>query len=109
MADYLLVRSPGFGYALAMRLKEYQVRLSCQKLLHGLRAKQLIVLKKSEGECQKKMEELFIKELRAEEEINREAEKLLAQYETRSGGELDRQKMFQLIKRQLAKDRGFIL
>lgn len=92
-----------------MRLKGVHVKLSCQKLLHGLRAKQLVVLKRGENEVLAKMEEIFIRELKVEDEIDREAEKLLAQYEAKMGNEIDRQKMFQLIKKQLVKDRGVII
>ena len=92
-----------------MRLKEFQVRFACQKLLHGLRSRELIVLKKPESEILSKMEGIFIKELRIEDDINREAEQLLLQYEKKVGEEIDRQKMFQLIKKQLIKDRGVII
>lgn len=92
-----------------MRLKEFQVKQICQKLLLTLRAKQLIILKKSEGECLAKMQEIFIKDLRVEDDINREAEKLLDQYAAKMGTNIDRQKMFQLIKKQLIKDKGVVV
>jgi len=92
-----------------MRLREFQVKQVCQKLLLTLRAKQLIILKKPESICLTKMEEIFIKELKVEDEINRDAEKLLAQYENQMGSQIDRQKMFQLIKKQLIKERNVII
>ncbi len=92
-----------------MRLKEFQVKQICQKLLLTLRAKQLINLKKKEGEILAKMEEIFIKDLKVEDDINREAEKLLEQYARQMGDKIDRQKMFQLIKKQLIKDKNVVV
>lgn len=92
-----------------MRLKEFQVKQICQKLLHSLRAKQLIVLKRSEQQILSKMEEIFIKDLRVEDEINREAEKLLDQYEQKMGTNIDRHKMFLMIKKQLVKQKGVVI
>ncbi len=92
-----------------MRLKEFQVKQICLKTLHTLRSKQLIVLKRSEQEILSKMEEIFIKDLRVEDEINREAEKLLDQYEQKMGTNIDRHKMFLMIKKQLVKQKGVVI
>ncbi|NDD04546.1 MAG: DUF507 family protein [Proteobacteria bacterium] len=78
-------------------------------MLLGLKAKQLIQLKKPAQEVLAKMQEIFIKDLKVEDDINREAEKILAQYEAQMGDKIDRQKMFQMIKKQLVKDKGVIL
>ncbi len=92
-----------------MRLKEAQVKVICQKILLTLRSKQLINLKKLESEVLAKMEEIFIHDLRVEDEINKEAEKLLEQYTRSMGKDVDRQKMFQMIKKQLIKDKNVII
>ena len=92
-----------------MRLKEIQVKQICQKLLLSLRAKQLITLKKTESEVLAKMEEIFIADLKVEDTINREAEKILQQYAAKMGNNIDRDKMFQMIKKQLVKDKGVVI
>ena len=92
-----------------MRLSEFQVKQVCQKLLLGLRAKQLVELKKPEREILAKMAEMFIKDLKVEDDINREAEKILTQYETQMGDKIDRQKMFRMFKKQLVKDKNVII
>lgn len=92
-----------------MRLSEFQVKQICQRLVQGLRAKQLMTLKKPEPEVLAKMAEIFIKDLKVEDDINREAEKILAQYEAQMGDKIDRQKMFQMIKKQLVKDKNVII
>jgi len=92
-----------------VRVKEFQIRLVCQKVLDGLRAKGLIRLRLAEAQVMTRMIEIFVAELKLEDEINAEAEKILKQYESQMGGQIDRQKMFQMIKKQLAKDRGVVL
>jgi hypothetical protein len=92
-----------------MRLKEFQVKQLCQKVLVTLRSKQLIKEKSSEPEILAKMEQIAIKDLKVEDEINLEAEKILAQYERQMGDKIDRQKMFQMIKKQLVKDKGVVI
>ncbi len=92
-----------------MRLKEFQVKQICQKVLLTLRAKQLIVLKKSEAEVLAKMEQIFIADLKVEDDLNREAEKILAQYEAKMGDKIDRHKMLNMIKKQLIKDRNLVI
>lgn len=92
-----------------MRLSETQVKILCQKVLLTLRSKQLINLKSGEPETLKKMEDIFIADLKIEDAINREAEQLLNQYASKMGGNIDKEKMFQMIKRQLIKDRNVII
>jgi hypothetical protein len=69
----------------------------------------LVILKKSEPEVLKKMEEIFIADLKVEDDLNREAEKLLETYAAQMGDKIDRQKMFLMIKKQLIKDRNLVI
>lgn len=95
-----------------MRLKESQVKLLCQKLLVGLRSKQLIQLKKSDPEILNRMQEIFIKELRLEDDINLQAERILAENLRKlgvKGDQIDREKMFEMIKKQLIKEKNVIV
>lgn len=92
-----------------MRLSEFQVKVLCQKVLVALKSKKLIQFKKPEMEVLARMQEIFIKDLKVEDQINQEAEKILAQYEAQMGDKIDRQKMFQMIKKQLIKDKGVIV
>jgi hypothetical protein len=92
-----------------MRLSDFQVKQVCQKLLLSLRSKQLINLKKTEADILAKMHEIFLADLRVEDAINREAEKILDQYAVKMGDKIDRQKMFQMIKKQLIKDKNVVI
>jgi hypothetical protein len=79
------------------------------KILQTLKTQQLIILKKSEPEVLNKMEEIFIADLKVEDDINREAEKILEAYTAKMGDKIDRQKMFQMIKKQLIKDKNVVV
>lgn len=92
-----------------MRLSETQVRNICQKILQVLKTEHLIQFKSGEPEVLEKMTEIFIKDLRVEDDINKEAEKLLQQYTAKMGTGIDREKMFQMIKKQLIKDRKVVV
>lgn len=92
-----------------MRLKEDRIRLICQKVYSALRAKQLFQTTKTESEILKKMEEIFIQDLKVEDKLDAEVEKLLSQYSAKMAGNVDREKLFQLIKKQLIKDKNLII
>lgn len=95
-----------------MRLKESQVKLLCQKLWVGLRSKQLITPKKSDSEILNRMQEIFIKELKVEGDINLQAERILAENLRKlgvKGDQIDREKMFEMIKKQLIKEKNVIV
>ncbi len=92
-----------------MRLKPFQVKMVSQKILLALKSRQLVILKKSEQEVLKKMGEIFTADLKVEDDLNREAEKLLESYAAQMGDKIDRQKMFLMIKKQLIKDRNLVI
>ncbi len=92
-----------------MRLSETQVKLICQKVLQTLASHHLVSLKRSETEVLAKMQEIFITDLKVEDQVNREADKLLEQVAGKMGGNVDREKLFQMIKKQLIKDKNIII
>lgn len=92
-----------------MRLKEFQVKQLCQAVLSSLHAGNWIRPKRTEKEILTKMEGIFLADLRVEDEINREAERLLEQYASRAGENIDREQMFRMIKNQLIKDRKVVI
>lgn len=92
-----------------MRMREPQIKHLCQKLLLSLRSNQLITLTQSEASALKRMTEIFLANLKAEEDLNRDVEKLMQQYAENMGPAVDKEKMFKMIKKQLVKERGIIL
>lgn len=92
-----------------MRMKPDQIKTVCQKVLQTLKSKGLLHAKKGDTEILHRMEEIFAADLRVEDDINDQAQKILDQYAQKMGANFDRQKMFQLIKKQLIKDKGLVI
>jgi len=95
-----------------MRLKETQVKRLCAKFYETLRSRSLVKPIASDGQVQLRMEEIFLRDLRVEDDLNKEAHRLVDEHIAKApggAGTIDRQKLFLLIKRQLAKDRNLVL
>lgn len=92
-----------------MKIKQEQVERCCRLILEHLKEKKLIILKAPENKVYQKLVDTFLKNVKEEEQLEEQARALLEKTLESSSEDLDRQKMFLLIKRKLAKDRGFIL
>ncbi|MBI3019161.1 MAG: DUF507 family protein [Deltaproteobacteria bacterium] len=92
-----------------MRIRQEQVERACRLILEGLKQKKLITFKSPEAKVYQKLLETFQDNLKEEERIDEEAKRILEECLENSDPNLDRQKMFLMIKRKLAKDKGFIL
>ncbi len=92
-----------------MRIKQEQVDRACRLILESLKQKKIITFKTPEAKVYQKLVEIFNANLKEEELIDEEAKKILEASLQDSDPTLDRQKMFLMIKRKLAKDKGFIL
>ncbi len=56
------------------------------------------------------IEAQLLDELMVEDRLNAEVKRLMAKYEAQiAGGEIDSQKMFQMIKKKLVEERGIVL
>jgi hypothetical protein len=54
--------------------------------------------------------EIIEKELAVEDQLNQDARELMRQYQRQiESGQVDYQRLFTMIKRQLAKDRGLVI
>ena len=93
-----------------MKLEQKQIHYLCQKVLHELKAQDLIVFKGPEEAVLKRMMDEFEKNLRDEDNLEADAKKLLAQYQHEANAEgLNQAKLFMMLKKELAKKKGFIL
>jgi hypothetical protein len=91
-----------------MKIKQEQVHQVCRMILGKLEEKKLAVLKAPEEKIHQALVQTILSNLQEEARLHQEAERILEENIKESEG-LDRQKMFLMIKRKLAKDRGFIL
>jgi len=93
-----------------MRLSKEQVEKICKLILNHLKAKELIVFKAQEEAVLSRIVEIFLKDMRAEDELDKEVEKLLKVHEREiEAGRMDYRKMFSLTKTKLARERGIVL
>jgi len=91
-----------------MKLKQEEVQRVCRLVLERLKEKQLVVLKEAEDVVYKAMLQAFMKNLQDEEAIDVAAQKILEQ-NLEANPDVDQYKMLLLIKRKIAKDKGFVL
>ena len=70
----------------------------------------LSFFKTEEAVVMKRIPEIFLSDLKAEDEFDREVEKLLKTHSRElEGGEVNYKKMFNMVKSKLAKERDIIL
>lgn len=79
-------------------------------ILDRLKERDLIIFKVEEGVVLARIIDLFTKDLKAEDTLDREVEEIIKNYAGEiEKGRLDYRKMFNLIKNKLAKERGMVL
>jgi hypothetical protein len=70
----------------------------------------LLIFKAGEAIVLNRIVELFMQDLRAEDELDREVEDIIKTHAKEiEDGRMDYRRMFNLIKSKLARDRGIIL
>jgi hypothetical protein len=99
------------GRAGFMRLKDEQIGRLAEKIMEDLTKAALIELKKERGAALAAVKAAIVADIKGEESLEKDAEKLLDQNLAAMGGGagIDRQKMLKMIKEKLAKDRKIVL
>ena len=93
-----------------MKLTPEEVTLIVDKLLHTWKEEHLVTAKVPDTDLRVRLTDIFLHDLRVEDDLNKEIEGLLLKYEREfEKGTLDRRKMFNLIKAQLVKERRLVL
>jgi len=93
-----------------MRLSKEQVEKISRIVLDNLKAKELIIFKVPEETVLNRIVEIFLNDLKAEDELDREVEEILKGYAREiEAGRMDYRKMFSLTKGKLVKERGIVL
>ena len=93
-----------------MRLKEKEIEYTAWRILRKLKEKDEIIFFDSEEKVLERLINAITGELEKEDELNRRVEDLLKEHDTEiQRGSLDYRRMFQLIKKELAKKEGIIL
>ncbi|ABB30275.1 hypothetical protein GeomeDRAFT_2411 [Geobacter metallireducens RCH3] len=94
-----------------MKLKEAQIARLAEQVLERLITAGLINLKAERGVVLDRIKKAVASDAKGEEDLEREAERLLEQTLRSMGGGvgIDRHKMLKMIKERLAKEKGIVI
>ncbi len=93
-----------------MRLSKEQIEKIARQVLDNLKKKGLVVFKAREAVVLERIIDIFTADIRKEDELDREVEKILSQHTGEiESGRIDYRKMFNMIKHRLARERGMVL
>jgi hypothetical protein len=93
-----------------MKLKRDRISLLAKGMVAGLHDKRMITTTIPREELIKGLERVALEELMIEDRLNEEVREILKGYESQmKSGTVDYQKMFQMVKTKLVKDRGILL
>ncbi|HTP40868.1 MAG TPA: DUF507 family protein [Nitrospiria bacterium] len=93
-----------------MRMTHERIQTMAAAIVHRLVTQRAISVRNPETELVARVTALIEAELALEDQLNRDARELLKQYQRQiDSGQVDYQRMFTMVKRQLAKERGVIL
>jgi len=93
-----------------MRLTKERIHQIANSMAEHLFSEEMLSTALSKNQVGAKIEQMITDELMIEDRLNDEVRELLKAYESQiEKGQVDYQKMFQMIKRKLAKERGIIL
>lgn len=92
-----------------MKLKPEQITKLARIIYDHLTQEKLIEIRSSEKSILEKIESVLLTDAKKEDEIENEAKKMMEQFRPQvESGEIDYQKMYAMIKKQLIKDKNFI-
>ena len=93
-----------------MKLSREQVEKLVRVSLDRLKGKELIEFKADEKKVFERMVDIFLSDLRKEDDLDREVEALLKSHSGAMDSQrVDYRKMFGMIKNKLARERGMVL
>jgi hypothetical protein len=93
-----------------MRMTHERIETMANAIVHRLVAQRAIGVRGPESELAARVTALIEGEFALEDQLNRDARELLKQYQRQiDSGQIDYHRMFSMVKRQLAKERGIII
>ena len=93
-----------------MKISSEQTKYLCQKVFDELKNKGILVLKADDQVIIKRMIDEMEKNFKEEDAIDAEAKKMLVQYQSQiSDAGMNQSKLFNMLKKEIAKKKGFIL
>jgi len=93
-----------------MKLKPDQITKLSRIVYDHLTQEKLIQIRSSEAKILENIKGVFLADVKKEDEIETEAKKMMEKFRPQvESGEIDYQKMYTMVKKQLMKDKKFIL
>jgi len=92
-----------------MRITEDEIQRICHRVLAVWKEKKLAEFQQPDNAVLTFLHGTMLKNLQAEDELNKDVEVMLIKYEAQISAGMDRRKLFQMIKTQLAKERKIVL
>jgi hypothetical protein len=93
-----------------MRIAHGRVEMMAHAIVQRLVAQRAIVVHGPESELVAHVTGVIERELAVEDQLNQDVRELLKQFQRQiDSGDVDYQRMFTMIKRKLAQDRGVII
>lgn len=92
-----------------MRLTKLQINQLVKNVFNELNAKQVAQYKAPEEKVFQRAVAIVEADLQKERELEEEVNRMLDELERTNGGEFQRYKMFGMVKKQLAKEKGVVL
>lgn len=88
--------------------REPELRRAASRVVRSLLAQDLLSSAEKPEALEQRVLDAFLKNMREDDDLDRDAERMLADLSRQSTG-MDQRKLLQKIKGKLAKDRSFIL
>lgn len=92
-----------------MRMSKSQIEKMTRKVFEELKANNLVTFKTPEDKTFRRAVELIEKEFEVEAQLDKEVHKMLDDLERQNPNGFQRGKMFPMLKRKLAEQKGIIL
>lgn len=93
-----------------MTLKKPDITSISKIIYEKLTRENLITVKTSESSILETIQQVLLEDVQQEEAILKEAEKMMEKFKSQvQSGEIDYEKMFGMIKKQLIKEKNFIV
>jgi hypothetical protein len=93
----------------AMRLTEKQIDRMVTLILRELKDQNVMTYKAKEQEVHTRAKDIIKGNFRDEAQLDQEVNAMMDDLEQKNPGEFQRYKMFPLLKKRLAKEKGFIV
>ena len=92
-----------------MRLTDKQIKRLVETILDELKAQKIVTFKESEEKVLQRSIEIIKGDFQREAQLDIQVNKMMDDLERQNPGSFERYKMFPLLKKRLAKEKGIIL